>query len=111
NGVSETIGYVSTYYPGTDRVADARRVTVGIGKEATNIDLALIPGRAAKVSGTAFDSHGRPFKRVNLTEEVRGDNFGSFGGGGGGSGVVAADGTFSIPNITPGEYKLAASTL
>jgi hypothetical protein len=47
---------------------------------------------------------------VSLGQEVRGDNFGMFGGGSGGDSAVAPDGTFAIPNVTPGEYKLSAST-
>ena len=34
-----------TYYPGTTGFTDARRVAVGVGQEANNIDFALIPGR------------------------------------------------------------------
>jgi hypothetical protein len=110
NGVQETLGYVPTYYPGSNRMADAQKVTVGVGKEIANIDVSLIPGRSARISGTAFDSQGRPFKRVSLGQEVRGDNFGMFGGGSGGESVVAPDGTFSISNVTPGDYKLTATT-
>jgi hypothetical protein len=111
NGTQETLGYVPTFYPGVQRQADAVKVTVGVGKEANAVDFALVPGRSATIAGTAFDSQGRPFKRVSLGQEVRGDNFGMFGGGSGGDSVVGADGSFSISNVTPGEYKLTASTV
>src|SRR5205823_3636939 len=69
----------------------------------------LMPGRAAAISGTAVDSQGRPFGRnVSLREEIRGEDFARFGGNM--SAAVAADGTFSIRNVPPGEYKLVAST-
>jgi carboxypeptidase family protein len=108
NGDKQVMGYAPTYFPGTARVTDARRVTVALGQEASNIDLSLVLGKAAKISGTAFDSHGRPFTNVFVRQEVRGDDFGSFGQVA--STTVAADGAFAIPNIPPGEYILAAAT-
>ncbi|MGH9141274.1 MAG: MSCRAMM family protein, partial [Vicinamibacterales bacterium] len=108
NGDKQVMGYAPTYFPGTARVSDARRVIVALGQEASNIDLSLVLGRAAKISGTAFDSHGRPFTNVVLRQEVRGDGFASFSQVA--STTVAADGTFAIPNIPPGEYILGAAT-
>jgi hypothetical protein len=109
NGKEVVFGYTPTYFPGLTNGADARRVTVGLGQQVPAIDLSLVPGRSAKVSGTALDSKGRPFANVNLGEEIRGVNFGSFRGGY--SGTVAPDGTFSIPNVPPGEYALTATRL
>lgn len=108
NGDRQVMGYAPTYFPGTARVSDARRVTVALGQEAGNIDLSLVLGRAAKISGTAFDSHGRPFTNVAVRQEVRGEGFASFGQVA--TTTVAADGTFVIPNIPPGEYILGATT-
>ncbi len=105
----ESMGYSPTYFPGTDAAQEARKITVGLGKEAPGVDFALIPGRAANVSGTAFDSHGQIFKTVGLRDEVRGEGFGGFFGGSG-EATVAPDGTFSFSNVSPGEYKLTAST-
>ena len=109
NGVQETLGYIPTFYPGVDGSAAAQKVTVGVGKEVPAVDFSLIAGKAAKVSGTAVDSLGRPFKRVGLSQEIRGDNFASFASAG--DSVVAPDGTFVIPTVAPGEYKLSASTM
>ncbi|HXI31629.1 MAG TPA: carboxypeptidase-like regulatory domain-containing protein, partial [Vicinamibacterales bacterium] len=72
DGVAQVMGYAPTYHPGTTRVTDARRVTVSLGKEASNTDVALQPGRAARLAGRAVDSHGRPFARVEVQSEVRG---------------------------------------
>jgi hypothetical protein len=107
NGQDRLVGYMPTYYPGVTGSTEARRLTVSVGQQLEGIDFALIPGRAAKVSGTAMDSQGRPFARVGMSEEVRGLDFGSFGGGP--SANVAGDGTFSIPNVPPGEYTISAS--
>jgi hypothetical protein len=106
NGAPTTFGYVPTFFPGAPNAA-LGRFSVGVGQEVRGKDFALIPGRAARVSGTAIDSTGRPFERVSVNVEVRGLDFGFFGAGAG-SAAVAADGTFSIANVPPGEYTLAA---
>jgi hypothetical protein len=109
NGVEATMGYAPTYFPGTASSGEAARVTVGIGQELANIDLTLIPGRAANVSGTAFDSHRQPLagRNVGLGQEFRGPNsmmmFSNTGA------TVNADGTFLLKNVPPGEYKLNVS--
>lgn len=100
-------GYMPTYFAGTAVPTDARRVTVGLGEFVRAVDFQLVPGRAATVSGIAVDSKGRPFSRVSLGEHVRGLGFASFGSGPGAS--VAADGTFTIRDVAPGEYSLEAS--
>ena len=104
----EVMGYVPTYYPGTTYAAQTRKVTVRLGQEAGNIDFALVPGRTATLSGHAMDSHGKPFQGVSVGQEIRGDDFGSFGSVARAN--VAADGTFTIRNVPPGEYVLGAST-
>ena len=110
NGVEQTLGYAPTYFPGTTIVGDARRVAVGVGQEAGNTDLALVPGRAASVSGVALDSQGRPMagRTVGLVQEYRGPNFGMIGMIG--QSTVAADGSFKISNVPPGDYKVRAQS-
>jgi hypothetical protein len=108
NGVDQTFGYAPTYFPSTTNVSEARRVTVGVGQEIGNSDIALIPGRAVTISGTAFDSHGRPLagSSISLNQETRGPGMMMMMGLG--TSPVAADGSFIIRNVPPGEYKLAA---
>jgi hypothetical protein len=107
NGKEAVFGYAPTYFPGILSGAEARRVPVALGQQIPSIDLSLIPGRAAKISGTALDSRGKAFTRVNLSDDIRGINFASFRGAG--SAAVAADGSFTITNVTPGEYRLSAA--
>jgi hypothetical protein len=109
NGKETVMGYMPTYFPGLTSAADARRVSVGLGQQVPSIDLSLIPGRTATVSGTAFDSQHQPFSRVTLGEEIRGVGFASFRSGY--SGTVGPDGGFSIPKVPPGEYRLYANRL
>jgi protocatechuate 3,4-dioxygenase beta subunit len=107
NGQERQVGFMPTYFPGVTASSEARRLTIAPGQQIGAIDFALVPGRSAKVSGIAVDSAGRPFSRVSMSEEVRGLGFASFGAGPGGA--VAADGTFSIANVPPGEYTISAS--
>ncbi|HEV3139958.1 MAG TPA: carboxypeptidase-like regulatory domain-containing protein, partial [Vicinamibacterales bacterium] len=45
-------GYAPTYFPGTPNVAEAQRVTVAVGQTITDLNMALIPTKLARVSGT-----------------------------------------------------------
>jgi hypothetical protein len=108
NGKPIQLGYAPTYLPGVTNVSDAQRVVVGLGDVATAQDFSLVPGRTAKVSGTVTDSRGRPLAsgNVGLSQETVGRAGGMFQTGGGAT--VSADGTFVIPNVAPGEYKIGA---
>jgi hypothetical protein len=55
-------GYALTYYPGTANLADAQKLTIGLGGSVSDVTLMLVPTRTARVSGTAFDSQGRPLE-------------------------------------------------
>ena len=107
DGRETMYGYLPTYYPGVPSGSASRAVSVGIGQELSGIDIALLPGRAATVSGTAVDSQGRPFAEVSLSEQVRGVSFASFTVGP--NARVAADGTFRIANVPPGTYTAQAT--
>ena len=65
-----------------------------------------MPTRTARVSGTAVDSLGDPLGRgqVVLRPNTGVPVFGAR------SGRVESDGTFTIPNVPPGEYLLQAFT-
>lgn len=108
SGVEQTFGYAPTYFPGTMNVGDARRVTVGVGQEASNIDFGLVPGRAADVSGTAVDSRGQPLagQSIVVAQEMRGPGMMMMMSAA--QGRVGADGSFTIKNVPPGDYKLQA---
>ena len=104
-------GYAPTYYPGTASSQQADRINVGLGAETTGVTFALLPVRTVRVSGTAVDSSGKPMAGafVMLSADMRtsGSGFMMFGGGGN---QVKDDGSFSISNVTPGDYVLRAMT-
>ena len=106
-GDQTTLGYVITHYPGASNPADAQRVRLGLGQEASGIDFAMIPGRTVTLRGIATRSDGTPLtgESVSVSQEFAGPgSMSSFGLGGG---KVAADGSFVIKNMLPGEYKLS----
>ncbi len=99
-------GYAPTYYPGTPNLAEAQRLTVGLGEERVVGDFGLMPTRTARISGTAVDSLGNSLSRAQVVLQPR-NGLRMFGGRGG---HVGADGTFTISRVPPGEYTLLAFT-
>ena len=104
-GVEQVVGYTPTYFPGTPSPTDARRVTLRVGEQVNNADFSMIRGRGASVSGFAFDSQGRPLGGdtvyLGLESPGTGNKFNESSGP-----IVGGDGTFTIKNLAPGEYKL-----
>ena len=98
-------GYAPTYFPGTPSVAEAQRVTVNLGQALSDLNMALAPTRTARISGTAVDSDGKPLLGGFITVLQRTGTM-MFGGGGG---QVRPDGSFTVSNVSPGEYTLAVN--
>jgi protocatechuate 3,4-dioxygenase beta subunit len=94
-------GYAPTYYPGTANAADAQRLTVGLGQKISDVTIALLPTRLARISGTAVDSDGHAFANAMVMMMQP-----STGGMPSSGGPVRADGTFTINNVAPGDYTL-----
>jgi len=112
---SDTTSYAATYYPGTGSVADAQRITLGVGQEQPNVNFALQPVRTVKITGTALNSSGAALSNGMVTL-MPAEGIGGPGGGpvmfafGGGNGRVRPDGSFTIANVAPGNYTLMAIT-
>jgi hypothetical protein len=96
--------YSPTYYPGTGDLAEAQRIRLELGAEAT-AGFALLPVRQVRVSGTVLTSSGAPANAfLNLTSESA-----ELGVPLGIGGVTKPDGTFTLPDVPPGRYVLNAS--
>jgi hypothetical protein len=94
-------GWLPTYYPGTTRAAEAQAVRVVAGRE-TVVDFSAVPGRLVRISGTVTSATGRSVSGLNVFLGVRTSNSsGPISGGG-----IAADGSFSMGNVPPGDYIL-----
>ena len=96
-------GYAPTFYPGTADAASAQKLTVGAAQTLSGVDIALTPTRLATITGSAVDSEGRPMAG-SVFATSRG--FGVGIGLGGVGGPIRPDGTFTIPNVPPGNYLL-----
>jgi hypothetical protein len=95
-------GYAPTYFPGTGNISEAQRLAIAAGQIVQGINLTLLPVRTTRISGTAFDSEGKPLAGGMVMAMERG-----------GVGIavrnpaqVRPDGTFTISGITPGNYLL-----
>jgi hypothetical protein len=102
----ERIGFLPTYSGGTANPAEAYRLKVGLGQEVQMPEFSMVPGRVGTISGTAVSSSGLPLvgEQVSMSQEFSGPGSSSSFGMSGSK--VAADGTWTIRNVSPGEYKL-----
>jgi hypothetical protein len=101
SGESRT-SYAPTYYPGTVTIADAQRITLGLGEEQPGVNLSIIPARAARIAGRVMGSNGQPIRATVSLQSRLGQAFGPSGGRNG----SGTDGTFTLTNIPPGSYVL-----
>jgi len=99
--------FAATFYPGTANVADAQRIKVEAATEQSGISFAVTAARAVRVSGTVLDSNGAPAQATVMLQSTAQID--------GPLGMRAqarsqADGTFTMPNVSPGEYTLEVMT-
>src|SRR4051794_19124789 len=97
-------GYAPTYYPNGASIADAQRISIGVGQVIGDISFALSPTRLARVAGTAVDSDGKPLAGSTIIMmQISGAMMMSTAGG-----QIRPDGSFSIANVAPGDYIMQA---
>lgn len=101
----EKIAYAPTYFPGTDNLAQAQRLTLEAGQEISDLVIALRPMRATRVSGTATNAEGKPMTGMVMVMSSTG-LAGMISSGG----PIRPDGTFSVSGLAPGEYTLRAQS-
>ncbi|MEP6915463.1 MAG: carboxypeptidase-like regulatory domain-containing protein [Acidobacteriota bacterium] len=102
---AESSGYAATYYPGVITTAEATRVRLAASQELTGLDFQLQIVPLATVKGVVAGGTGM----VELRPDAGGIGRGG-GPGGGMRGGIRQDGSFSIPNVTPGKYTIIART-
>ncbi|HTG99397.1 MAG TPA: carboxypeptidase-like regulatory domain-containing protein [Vicinamibacterales bacterium] len=118
---SDSSGYAPTYYPGVTTAGDATRVKLAAAQEITGVDFQIQVVPFATVKGIVVGGSAT----VTLISDD-GGGMGGFGGalaalaGRGGRGgpdpvgsglrttATRGDGSFSIPNVTPGKYTIVA---
>ncbi len=95
-------GYAPTYFPGTTNVAEAQKVTVGLGQTISELNMALMPTHVSRVTGTAVDTQGRPMVGVVMAIPRNETMMMMFGP----PGQIRPDGSFVISGLAPGRYTL-----
>ena len=95
-------GYAPTYFPGTANMAEAQKVTVGLGQIVSDINMALIQTRTSRVTGVAVDSRDRPMMGMVMAVP-RGDSVMMMFGP---PAQIKPDGSFAINGLAPGVYTL-----
>jgi protocatechuate 3,4-dioxygenase beta subunit len=105
----QVFGYAPTYFPGTSTAAQARRVKLGVAQEASGIDFNLVAGRTSNVRGNATSASGVPLggETVTVTQEMGGLTMFMGSAVAVASTKVAGDGTWTVSNVPPGEYRLS----
>ena len=101
-------GYASTYYPGTPNAAEAQKITLGSGQEASGADFPLVPVRLARVSGFVVGSEGRPVEGAAVSLVAASRDFNPLLGS---SARTNKDGSFTLNSVAPGEYALQARSI
>ena len=103
---TERIGFLTTYSGGTASAADAQLIKVASGREAIATDILMVPGRVATISGTAMRSSGEPLagESLEVSQEFMSPNGSSTFGLP--STKINTDGSFTLKNMAPGEYRL-----
>jgi protocatechuate 3,4-dioxygenase beta subunit len=102
----QTLAYAVTYYPGVTAAEQPQAVNVPLGQEVAGVDIRLIAGRAARITGVVEGANGEPLG----DHAVHLDNIGRTIGGalmfaqGTGSTRTDKQGAFEFAKLPPGEY-------
>jgi hypothetical protein len=95
-------GYAATYFPGTTNISEAQKVNVALGQVLSDLNMALMPTRVSRITGTAVDSQGRPMTGMVMAVP-RGDSIMVMFGP---PSQIKPDGSFVLSGLTPGRYML-----
>ena len=105
-----TIGYAPVFYPNTSSAAAATLVKIAAGEEHTGIDIQVRLVPTAKIEGIVIGPEGQPVPGVQLSMLANGQSGVSMSSMMSMLGMArpAADGSFTIPAVAPGQYTIAA---
>lgn len=101
-----TYVYATTFFPGVSAADQAQNLTVAAGQEIGGLDIRLVPGREARVTGVVQDASGAPVPGlvVNFGDITRTVGGALQSQGGVGSARTNERGEFAFENLPPGEY-------
>jgi protocatechuate 3,4-dioxygenase beta subunit len=104
-GRAASQGYAPSFYPGTADLREAWNAQVDVRRDVFGAHVVLVPAPAVRVSGLALSSDGRPLKGMVLlgtSDRSRAMMLEPH------MVSVAADGSFFITNVPPGDYVIQA---
>lgn len=102
----QTEGYVTTFYPGVTDASSASAIEIGPGQEHTGLTIRLRKSRVYRITGKVAGLTGDN-SRTQVTLSPRDSVTRGFFMGGS-AGRIKPDGSFEIPNVTPGSYYVMA---
>jgi hypothetical protein len=95
----------STFYPSAPSVAEAKAVTVRLGREVPGVDVTQMAVKPARISGVLLDSSGRPATDGMIS--IRNYVVGRVGPGTSQTVFMSMPaGQWTLKNVLPGEYEL-----
>jgi len=97
---------VPTFYPSTTSEEDSRAVRVRSGAETPPVEIRMVQGRRARITGVVVDAQGSPVVRV-VGFVTRAAN--RMRGGAGSPFTTDQFGRFDVRDLAPGNYLLSAS--
>ena len=95
-------GFSPTFYPGTISAGEAQAISIAAGEERS-VQFAMVAARMSRISGTVMTSDGRPATGAQLIVVTRS---GGTAMSSSGMGNVAADGSFAVSGIAPGDHSI-----
>jgi protocatechuate 3,4-dioxygenase beta subunit len=108
-GSNQNAGYAATYYPSTPTPGEAQRISLAVGQELSTVDIQLQPVKLAKISGNAIGSDGKPMSGAMVMLMPAMKDAMQFMPGG--TSRTDANGNFTLPGVTPGEYSLQVQSI
>jgi hypothetical protein len=102
---ASSIDSAATFYPNTLIASLAQPLSMAAGSRIGGLVLQVLPRQPLTISGTVRTSDGTPPSKATLSIGQLGTK-----GWSGRSSPLAADGSFSVSGLSPGEYSVTART-
>ena len=103
-----TFVHAVTYFPGVTGAEQPQSINVSVGQEIPGLEVRLIAGRAARITGVLTDANGNPLAAqvVNADRIMRTTGGALLGAGFGGTTRTDANGAFEFGKLAPGEFMV-----
>jgi hypothetical protein len=103
-----TMQYAKVYYPGTTDPSSVRLVSLGLEEERGGVDFAMALVPTARVSGVALAPDGAPRQNARISLTLVDTGLDALEGLVPGASVQSGDdGSFELPAVAPGRYRLS----